>query len=213
MISAKEDYVMAVAEAILSVEGIGVVIGTENIDYFTELYDLESIDTETINEIYTEVKEDGPKYGTLTEALADVGLLDTDALYSTSFDYDSFIEGMLSTYQVGTKKTIKELIELDDLAPGAFTFENNLNSIYQSLDNTHEFASLLEVYNTHGLLAAPIFPAEMETDVSVPVIFAMAQVHTMQPTIHQIWGCEESLKIAEIIAFQYTATVGTVEAQ
>lgn len=185
MIGAKEDYVMDVAEAILSVDGIGVAIGTENIDYLTELYNLESIDAETIKSIYAEAKEKGPKYDTLTEALMDVGLLDADALYSTSFNYDSFVNCMISTYQVGTKKTIKELIELDDLAPGAFTFENNLNSIYNGLDNTHEFTSLLEVYNNHGLLETPILPDKTYVDVTETSLFDVMGMIIPQTTTMQ----------------------------
>ncbi|MBW6461657.1 MAG: hypothetical protein K0B07_01255 [DPANN group archaeon] len=214
MIGAKEDYVMSVVKAILSVDGIGVKIGTENINYLTELYSHESLNSETIKDIYAEAKEDGPKYGTLTEALADVDLLEIDALYSTDFNYDSFVESMLSTYQVGTKKTIKELIELGDRAPGAFTFENNLENIYQNLDDTSAFSSLLEVYNNHGLLATPVLPAEMNTEVSVPVIPERTPDITMQPTISQEYEYDKLIGTFAFVAIKYNIwPVETAEVQ
>ncbi|NOQ55634.1 MAG: hypothetical protein GQ477_02390 [Nanohaloarchaea archaeon] len=180
----KADYAESLAAKILSVKGVGEKIGYTIVNDFTDIYSLKSIDKETISQIYSEVMENGPKYETFTEALNEMGILDTDALYSTGFDYGSFVEDMLSTYQWGTKKTINELIELDDITPDAFTFENNLDKIYRNLEDTCEFSSLAEVYKNHGLLTELILPTETPVDVMDTIVNSqkdyMPQTATMQ---------------------------------
>ncbi|NOQ38325.1 hypothetical protein GQ472_05550, partial [archaeon] len=141
------------AYKILSVDDIGVKLGSLLVNNLGEMYGLEYLDEDTAKTIYSEVKADKPKYGTVAEALNELGIFDTEALEAEDLDYDSFVRDMLSTYQTGTEKTTKELIYMDSIIPGVFPFENNLDEIYRKLDNTDDFTSLAEVYDNYGLLA------------------------------------------------------------
>lgn len=142
------------AYEVLSTKDIGVELGMPIVNYLGEIYNLESyLDKDTAETIYSEVKADKPKYDTVTEALNELGLLDIEILEAEDFEYDSFVRDMLSTYQTGTGKTIKELIYMDSLIPGVFPFENNLDKIYRELDYTDDFTSLAKVYDNYGLLA------------------------------------------------------------
>ncbi len=142
-----------IAYEILSVDDIGVKLGSLLVNNLSEIYGLGYLDKDAAETIYSEVKADKPKYGTVAEALNELGIFNTEALEAEDFNYDSFVRAMLSTYQTGTEKTTKELIYMDSLVPGVFPFENNLEKIYRELDNTDDFTDLTEVYDTYGLLA------------------------------------------------------------
>jgi len=141
------------AYKILSVDDIGVKLGSLLVNNLSEIYGLGYLDIDAAETIYSEVKADKPRYSTVAEVLNELGLLDIEALEAEGFDYDSFVKDMLSTYQTGTEKTTKELIYMDSIIPGAFPFENNLDKIYRELDYTDNFTSLAEVYDNYGLLA------------------------------------------------------------
>ena len=141
------------AYEVLSVDDIGVKLGSLLVNNLGEMYGLEYLDEDTAKTIYSKVKADKPKYDTVAEALNELGIFDTEALEAEDFNYDSFVRAMLSTYQTGTEKTTKELIYIDSLVPGVFPFENNLDKIYRELDYTDDFTDLTEVYDTYGLLA------------------------------------------------------------
>ena len=165
----QEDYALHFASEILSVKGIGEKIGSIIVNEFTDLYGLGYIEKETISKIYSEVMEDGSKYDTFTEALEAMDLLNTDTLYSTDFNVDTLIEGMLSTYRWGSQKTMDEVSALglfDKNLYDEVLFKKELDKTYRDLEDTCEFASLIEVYNNHGLLAAPILPDKTYADVT-----------------------------------------------
>ncbi|MCK4927097.1 MAG: hypothetical protein KAS11_01410 [Candidatus Aenigmarchaeota archaeon] len=151
-----------IAYEILSVDDIGVKLGSLLVNNLGEMYGLEYLDEDTAKTIYSKVKADKPKYGTVAEALNELGIFDTKALEAEDFNYDSFIRAMLSTYQTGTEKTTKELIYMDSIIPGVFPFENNLDKIYRELDYTDDFTDLTEVYDTYGLLADTLPMKEQE---------------------------------------------------
>lgn len=157
------------AYEVLSIKDIGVELGTPLVNYLGEIYNLESyLDKDAAETIYSEVKADKPKYGTVAEALYELGIFDTEALEAEDFDYESFLNAMLSTYQTGTEKTTKELIYIDSLVPGVFPFENNLDKIYRELDYTDDFTSLAEVYDTYGLLADSL-PVKEQEMIDLPL--------------------------------------------
>ena len=157
-----------IAYEILSVDDIGVKLGSLLVNNLSEIYGLGYLDKDAAETIYSEVKANKPKYGTVAEALNELGIFDTEALEAEDLDYNSLVKDMLSTYQTGTEKTTKELIYMDSIIPGVFPFENNLDKIYRELDYTDDFTSLAEVYDTYGLLADTL-PMEEQEMIDYPL--------------------------------------------
>ena len=160
-----------VASKILDTKNVGEKLGWPIVYNIGEIYNLGSPDPEEMHRIYQDVLERKPGYDYVTEALKDLGLLRVEGLDEPEFDSDKFVKDLLSVYNYGVGKVADELIYLDSVSGGVPAQEGSLDSIYNKILYKDDFASIVEVYDKHGLLVDPIVDCSegVRSEEKIPV--------------------------------------------